>query len=80
VKNATGVDSPDSVRAALARQAGRWLTAAGIEYPRDAAGAPAVPVEILGPAGLDPEDFAAKQAGRPAITGPTFFGEEPSRS
>lgn len=76
VKNATGVDSPESVRAALARQAARWLVEAGIDFAKDANGAPADPIEILGPAGLDSADFAAKQRGRPAIAGPTFFGEE----
>jgi UDP-N-acetylglucosamine/UDP-N-acetylgalactosamine diphosphorylase len=76
VKNASGADSPETVRAALARQAGRWLTAAGITFPVGPDGAPVVPVEILGPAGLDPADFAEKQRGRPPVTGPTFFGEE----
>jgi UDP-N-acetylglucosamine/UDP-N-acetylgalactosamine diphosphorylase len=76
VKNASGADSPDSVRAALGRQAGRWLTAAGIAFPKGEDGGPAVPVEILGAAGLDAADFADKQRGHAPITEPTFFGEE----
>ena len=76
LKNASGSDSPETVRAALARQAGRWLTAAGVVFPTGEGGAPQVAVEILGPAGLDASDFAAKQRGRPPLTGPTFFGEE----
>ena len=76
VKNADGADSPASVRDAMTRQAGRWLSQAGIEYPKDQEGAPTVPIEILGRAGLDLADFAAKQRGRPAIVGPAFIGEE----
>jgi UDP-N-acetylglucosamine/UDP-N-acetylgalactosamine diphosphorylase len=75
VKNAKGADSPESVRAAMVRQAGRWLQAAGIEFPKAADGSPATPVEILGSAGLDPADFAEKQRGRPPIDKPTIFEE-----
>ncbi len=46
VKNPTGVDSAVTARRDLLRRAARWLEACGCPVPRDAAGEPAVPIEI----------------------------------
>lgn len=70
LKNATGPDSPDSVKRALTRLAADWLRDAGVE-------APAVALEVSPLFALDREEFAAKLAGmgKPvAIDGPRYFG------
>jgi UDP-N-acetylglucosamine/UDP-N-acetylgalactosamine diphosphorylase len=77
LKNATGPDSPESVRRALTRLAADWLGAAGVAVPRDDRGEPAVALEVSPLFALDGEEFAAKVAslGKPvAIDGPRYFG------
>jgi UDP-N-acetylglucosamine/UDP-N-acetylgalactosamine diphosphorylase len=77
LKNATGPDSPESVKRALGRLAADWLAAAGVSVPRDAQGDPAVALEVSPLFALDREAFAAKLAemGKPvAIDGPRYFG------
>ena len=46
VKNAKGVDSPQTSRRDQSRQAARWLQKAGVEVPVDKEGDPAFPIEI----------------------------------
>lgn len=46
VKNATGLDSPETARRDLVRRAARWLEAAGVRVPRHANGEPLVALEI----------------------------------
>jgi UDP-N-acetylglucosamine/UDP-N-acetylgalactosamine diphosphorylase len=73
LKNATGPDSPESVKRALGRLAADWLTAAGVTVPRDST----VALEVSPLFALDREEFAAKLAtlGKPvAIDGPRYFG------
>jgi UDP-N-acetylglucosamine/UDP-N-acetylgalactosamine diphosphorylase len=73
LKNATGPDSPESVRRALGRLAADWLTATGVTVPRDST----VALEVSPLFALDREEFAAKLAtlGKPvAIDGPRYFG------
>jgi UDP-N-acetylglucosamine/UDP-N-acetylgalactosamine diphosphorylase len=70
LKNATGPDSPESVKRALTRLAADWLGDAGVDVP-------AVPLEVSPLFALDREEFAAKLAGmgKPvAIDGPRYFG------
>jgi UDP-N-acetylglucosamine/UDP-N-acetylgalactosamine diphosphorylase len=76
LKNATGPDSPESVRRALGRLAGDWLHDAGVRVPRDAKGDPMVALEVSPLFALDREEFAARLAerGQPAaIDGPRYF-------
>lgn len=76
VKNGSGEHSPEVVREAMTRKAASWLNAAGIEYPRTATGAAAVPLEISPLAALDAEEFARRFAGGPALTNATYFHKE----
>src|SRR5204862_2093470 len=46
LKNATGPDSPETVRLAMSNLAADWLTRAGVAVPRRADGNAAVPLEI----------------------------------
>jgi UDP-N-acetylglucosamine/UDP-N-acetylgalactosamine diphosphorylase len=81
LKNATGPDSPETVRRALGRLAAEWLEAAGVHVPRDSQGEPAVPLEVSPLFALDREEFAARLArlGKPvAIDGPRCFGQDRS--
>ena len=75
VKNATGADSPESVRKAMTRRAAAWLQTAGWDVATNADGTPIVPVEIGPLAGLDAEDFAARGMTSRRLDGPTHFGE-----
>jgi UDP-N-acetylglucosamine/UDP-N-acetylgalactosamine diphosphorylase len=60
LKNATGDDSPETVRRALCNLAADWLKRAGIEVPRDAEGDTAAAVEISPLLALDPDELVAK--------------------
>lgn len=60
LKNASGDDSPDTVRRALIHQAATWLEQAGVALPRDAQGQPAFPVEISPLFALDAEEMKRK--------------------
>jgi len=74
LKNATGPDSPPTVRQAISNLAGEWLRGAGVEVPR-ANGNVAVPLEISPLFALDAEELAAKVDRGLRITGPTYLGE-----
>ncbi len=58
VKNAEGVDSPQTCRDDQLRQHARWLTANGASLPVDATGLPSFPVEISPLFGYDEDSFA----------------------
>lgn len=58
VKNAEGVDSPQTCRDDQLRQYARWLTANGASLPVDATGLPSFPVEISPLFGYDEDSFA----------------------
>jgi UDP-N-acetylglucosamine/UDP-N-acetylgalactosamine diphosphorylase len=73
LKNATGADSPQSVALALSNLAANWLSAAGVEVPRDAAGNAAVPLEVSPLAALDAKELAARIKPSTPIKGPTYI-------
>ncbi len=60
LKNATGPDSPATVRQALCEQAAEWLEHAGVKVPRDPDGRPAVDLEISPLFALDKDELAGK--------------------
>lgn len=64
VKNAEGEDSPATARRDLVRRAARWLEGAGWTVPRDAAGEPALPLEISPAFALDAADLRERLIGR----------------
>jgi UDP-N-acetylglucosamine/UDP-N-acetylgalactosamine diphosphorylase len=70
VKNAEGVDSPQTCRNDQLRQFARWLKANGAAVPTDATGLPASVVEVSPLFGYDEDSFAAswrKLATKPAV-------------
>jgi len=77
LKNATGPDSPASVRQAISNLAGDWLQGAGVAVPRLADGNVAVPLEISPLFAVDAAELAAKMPRGFKIDGPTHL-EEPS--
>jgi UDP-N-acetylglucosamine/UDP-N-acetylgalactosamine diphosphorylase len=74
VKNATGNDSPATVRQAMANVAGAWLEAAGVSVPRDAKGDVAVTLEISPLLALDAGELPGKVGPQTRIAGPTYLG------
>ncbi len=66
VKNAEGVDSPQTCRDDQLRQFARWLKAHGAILDTDASGLPPFPLEIAPSYGYDEDSFAASWAERPA--------------
>jgi UDP-N-acetylglucosamine/UDP-N-acetylgalactosamine diphosphorylase len=73
LKNATGPDSPETVRQAMSNLAGNWLQQAGVEVPRRANGDVAVPLEISALLALDAAELAAKVDPTWHIDGPRYF-------
>lgn len=57
IKNAEGSDSPDTARRALNRLYAGWLSEAGVDVPVDAAGDPAVDIEIDPRFAIDADDL-----------------------
>jgi UDP-N-acetylglucosamine/UDP-N-acetylgalactosamine diphosphorylase len=76
LKNATGPDSPETVRQAIANLAGDWLEKAGIAVPRQPNGDTAVPAEISPLYALDAEELAAKVPPGLRVEGPSYLHEE----
>ncbi|MSU70189.1 MAG: UDPGP type 1 family protein [Opitutaceae bacterium] len=71
VKNAEGVDSPQTCRADQLRQFTRWLRAGGMAVAADASGLPAHPLEISPLFGYDEDSFAdawEKLSPKPRVT------------
>jgi len=60
VKNATGADSPATCRRDLQAKWARWLMQAGVTIPTDAAGQPALPLEIDPLYALNAEELLKK--------------------
>jgi UDP-N-acetylglucosamine/UDP-N-acetylgalactosamine diphosphorylase len=58
VKNAEGVDSPETCRCDQLRQFARWLRAAGASVPTDATGLPGFSLEVSPLFGYDEDSFA----------------------
>ncbi|CAN5222194.1 UDPGP type 1 family protein [soil metagenome] len=67
LKNATGSDSPATVRELLIAQATRWLTAAGVSVP------PGTAVEISPLFALDEIELKSKLTESFQLTGPTYL-------
>jgi UDP-N-acetylglucosamine/UDP-N-acetylgalactosamine diphosphorylase len=74
VKNAKGVDSPDTARQAISNLAADWLTRAGVQVPRTADGSATVALEIGPSFALDADELASKVTKGSTITRPTYFG------
>lgn len=70
LKNATGPDSPDTVRRAMSDLAAGWLRKAGVEVPPSAG-----PVEISPLFALDAAELAEKVRPTLRIEGPTYLEE-----
>jgi len=71
VKNAEGVDSPQTCRDDQLRQFARWLRANGAEVATDATGRPAATIEVSPLFGYDEDSFAdawRRLAPPPAVT------------
>jgi UDP-N-acetylglucosamine/UDP-N-acetylgalactosamine diphosphorylase len=73
LKNATGKDSPQTVRQAISNLAGDWLEKAGVAVPRQRNGDVAVPLEISPLYALDAQELAAKVDRSLRIQGPTYL-------
>ncbi len=73
LKNATGADSPDTVRDLLVGEAARWLTAAGVSVPTDAAGKSMYPLEVSPLFALDADELKRKLPAGFAVSGPTVL-------
>jgi len=67
LKNATGPDSPETVRRLMIDRAARWLEACGCEAPNDA------PVEISPLYALDETELAAKITHDFQVRGPMYL-------
>lgn len=71
VKNARGVDSPQTCRDDQLRQFGRWLKANGASLPTDATGLPRLALEVSPRFGYDEDSFAEawkKLSPKPGLT------------
>ncbi|MBX9625565.1 MAG: UDPGP type 1 family protein, partial [Gemmataceae bacterium] len=74
LKNASGPDSPETVRRALSGLHAGWLEAAGVVVPRDAAGDPVHPIEVSPLVALEAADLRGKLPPGYAVRGPTYLG------
>lgn len=74
LKNATGPDSPESVRRAMCGLAADWLDQAGVPVPRGENGEPTYPVEISPLFALDAQELAGKVDRRLRIDKPVYLG------
>jgi UDP-N-acetylglucosamine/UDP-N-acetylgalactosamine diphosphorylase len=74
LKNATGADSPATVKQALSNQAGDWLEQCGVRVPRQPGGDVAVPLEISPLFALDAEELRGKVGPQTSIAQATYFG------
>jgi UDP-N-acetylglucosamine/UDP-N-acetylgalactosamine diphosphorylase len=73
LKNASGPDSPPSVRQAMSDLAGDWLEKACIRVPRKPEGAVAVPLEISPLFALDAQELASKVDRNLKVEGPLYL-------
>lgn len=77
LKNAEGENSPESVRQAMSNLFGSWLLQAGVEAPRRADGAVAVPIEISPLFALDAEELRANLKTTDPVTEPLLLEAVP---
>jgi UDP-N-acetylglucosamine/UDP-N-acetylgalactosamine diphosphorylase len=75
LKNASGADSPETVRQAQSDLFADWLGRAGVTVPRKADGSAAAALEVSPLFALDAEELAAKVGRATRIDGPRYFGE-----
>jgi UDP-N-acetylglucosamine/UDP-N-acetylgalactosamine diphosphorylase len=68
VKNAEGVDSPESSRRDQVRRAARWLIASGIKVASTSAGEPASLIEISPLLATSAKQLASRRLNRPEIS------------
>jgi UDP-N-acetylglucosamine/UDP-N-acetylgalactosamine diphosphorylase len=73
LKNATGSDTPETVRQALSNLAGDWLEQAGVGVPRRPDGDAAVALEISPLFALDAAELGTKVPPPRRIEGPTYL-------
>jgi UDP-N-acetylglucosamine/UDP-N-acetylgalactosamine diphosphorylase len=79
LKNASGPDSPETVRQAISNLAGDWLEKAGVAVPRRSNRDTAVSLEINPLYALDPEELAVKLPRGLRIEGPLYLHEGTKR-
>ena len=79
LKNATGPDSPTTVRQAISNLAGLWLEKARIGVPRQPNGEVAVPLEISPLYAVDVEELVAKVPPGLRVEGPLLLDENWTR-
>jgi UDP-N-acetylglucosamine/UDP-N-acetylgalactosamine diphosphorylase len=73
LKNASGPDSPETVRQAQSDLAADWLERAGVKVPRKADGSAAVALEVSPLFALDAEELARKVDRLLRVEGPTYL-------
>jgi UDP-N-acetylglucosamine/UDP-N-acetylgalactosamine diphosphorylase len=73
LKNATGADSPETVRQAQSDLVADWLGRAGVKAPRRTDGSAAVALEVSPLYALDAEELAAKVDRSLKIEGPLYL-------
>lgn len=76
LKNASGPDSPESVRRRMSELAAEWLERAGAAVRRGPDGAPPFGVEISPLVALDAAELRSKIEPDRRIDGPTYIGPE----
>ena len=73
LKNATGPDSPETVKQAISNLAADWLEQAGVRVPRKDNGDAAVPLEISPLYAFDAEELAERVDKQLRINGPLYL-------
>ena len=73
LKNATGADSPESVRQSLSNLYHRWLVQAGATVPMDDAGNAAVALEVAPTFALDGDEMQARLMAGQTIDAPRVW-------
>jgi UDP-N-acetylglucosamine/UDP-N-acetylgalactosamine diphosphorylase len=73
LKNASGPDSPETVRQAQSDLFADWLAGAGVKVPRRADGSAAVALEVSPLFALDAAELAAKVDRSLRVEGPTYL-------
>jgi UDP-N-acetylglucosamine/UDP-N-acetylgalactosamine diphosphorylase len=74
LKNATGIESKETVQQAMSNLAGDWLMQAGAVVPRHPNGDVSVPLEISPLFALDADELRAKLNIEMTIAGARYFG------
>lgn len=73
LKNASGVDSPETCRLAISNLAATWLRQAGAIVDQDAIGNVGIPLEVSNRFAMDAAEFAARVYAKRTISDPTLF-------